>query len=358
MDELEHRRRMFWEFYDFGTGRGLEIGPLHRPIVLRDRAEVAYVDVWDQAGVRAHYADKPTVIAADIPEIDYFLTKSDGSMVTLPEAAGAGAPFDWVFASHVIEHVPDVITWLEHIAELVADDGALVLAVPDKRFCFDAHRPVTTVGQLLAAREAGDTVPSPRAVFDYFSSFVEVDSAPLWRGESPPRRTDLAALELAVTMAESARAGEYVDCHAWLFTPDTFLDQLRDLRRLGVSSWYVEQQRSTLPNDLEFLVRLRRIPRGVDVRVDPPGELAPALRADWTEEELLGRRAGELGLEERVPELEAQVARRGVRIRKLVRKNKRLRKRVARLQARGRSAAPPPGKLRSRLGAARRRLRG
>jgi len=354
MDELEHRRRMFWEFHDFGSGRGLEIGPLHRPIVLRDRAQVGYVDVWDQAGVRAHYADKPTVIADDIPEIDYFLTQPDGSMVSLPEAAGAGAPFDWVIASHVIEHVPDVITWLEHIAELVADDGTLVLAVPDKRFCFDAHRPVTTVGQLLEARERGDTVPSPRAVHDYFSSFVEVDSEPLWRGESPPRRTDLAALDLAVEMAEQARGGEYVDCHAWLFTPDTFLAQLRDLRRLGFSSWYVEQQRSTLRNDLEFLVRLRRIPRGADATVDPPAELAPAIRPDWVDEENLGRRARELGLEERVAELEAQVARRGARIRKLVRKNKRLRKRMARIVQR----PPEPGGLSSRLSAARRRLRG
>ena len=159
-------------------------------------------------------------------------------------------------------------------------------------------------------------------------------------------------------MAERARSGEYVDCHVWLFTPDTFLAQLRDLRRMGLSSWYVEQQRATLRDDLEFLVRLRRIPRGVDGRADPDGELAPGLRADWVEEESLGRRARDLGLEERVADLETQVARRGNRIRKLVGKNKRLRKRLKRAQSQSAAPGPEASKLSRGLASARRRLGG
>ncbi|THI93750.1 hypothetical protein E7Z54_20625 [Nocardioides sp.] len=48
-------------------------------------------------------------------------------------AAQAGAPFDWVFASRVIEHVPDLVGWLEQTESLVVEDGALVLVVPDRR---------------------------------------------------------------------------------------------------------------------------------------------------------------------------------------------------------------------------------
>ena len=36
------------------------------------------------------------------------------------------------------------------------------------------------------------------------------------------------------------------------------------LRQLGHSPWFVESIAATAPNTLEFLVRMRRIPRDVD----------------------------------------------------------------------------------------------
>ena len=68
------RRRSIWELHDFGTGRGLEIGPLHRTIVRRDQADVRYVDVLDRDGLVAHYADDAGVDTDRIPEIDFPLS--------------------------------------------------------------------------------------------------------------------------------------------------------------------------------------------------------------------------------------------------------------------------------------------
>src|SRR6185436_9508930 len=105
-----------------------------------DEADVRYVDVLDRDGLVAHYADDG-VDTDRIPEIDFPLIQPDGRTLGLAEAAAPGAPYDWVVASHVVEHVPDLIGWLADLAELTADGAALVLVVPDRRYTFDALRP-------------------------------------------------------------------------------------------------------------------------------------------------------------------------------------------------------------------------
>ena len=237
LGELEIRRRSYWALQDFGHGHGLEIGPLHRAIVERGMADVSYLDVMDRDGLVAHYAvDDHGVDVTLIPEIDYFLIQPDGRTLSLSEAAKAGAPFDWVMASHVIEHVPDVVGWLADIAELVADDGSLVLAVPDKRYTFDLHRPPTTVGQMLEAHLNQNDRPSVRAVYDHFSTAVDYNHLDLWRGITTSYSARVHTLQEAMDNVERTRSGEYVDSHVWLYTPETFLHQMRELRLLGLST--------------------------------------------------------------------------------------------------------------------------
>ena len=161
------RTQLYWDLHDFSHGRGFELGPLFNPIVSRSEADVRYVDVFDTEQLRTSYTHDPNVDISKIVDVDVRLGRDDGSVATLSEALGPEAPFDWAMASHVVEHVPDLIGWLADVAAVVADGGVLVLAVPDKRYTFDIHRPLTTTGQLLEAHEAHVDRPGTRAVYDH-----------------------------------------------------------------------------------------------------------------------------------------------------------------------------------------------
>lgn len=271
---------MLWSRFAVAEGRGLEIGPLHNVAVPRDRADVQYLDVYDRAGLIDHYAGDAAVPAELIPEIDHVLF--DGTRVrSIPETVGPDLRFDWVLASHVIEHVPDVIGWLDQIASITVDGGALMLVVPDRRYCFDAHRPGTSVGQLLEAHELGAVAPSVRAVFDHHRSAVRVRPQDLWAGRPVTYDKRVHDLDYALDRTAAARAGEYVDCHVWLFTPNSLLEQLVELRTLGLSQWVVDTISPTSPDHLEFFVQLRRLPRSGWGPDDVSGEPRPGDMPDW-----------------------------------------------------------------------------
>lgn len=267
------RRSRLMELVDVSEGRGLEIGPLASPIVTADVADVRYVDVFSQEQLRANYAHDPAVNVSDIPEIHFALSSPDG-LRPLSEAVRPDAPFAWAVASHVVEHVPDVISWLADIAEVLDDGGQLLLVVPDRRFSFDMLRPSTTVGQMLQSYELGESRPSVRAVYDLFRNAVNTGADEAWRGEHPGHEARMHDLVGTMSQVRRARYGEYVDCHVWMFTPASFVEQVVELGRLDLCDFVVETIVSTAENDLEFYVVLRRLPRGLT-----GGELAAARAA-------------------------------------------------------------------------------
>lgn len=253
--------------FDARSGTGLEVGPLHTPVVTREHADVRYVDVHDRAGLQDSYRTHEGFPLDAIVEVDHVLM-SDGRMRPLPQAVAGSAPFDWVVACHVVEHVPDVVGWLREVAEVLVDDGELVLAVPDRRFCFDVDRLSTTVGEMLLAHERGDQRPNVRAVYDHFSRCMHIDTPDVWRGGTPGPR--MYGVDVVRARMAEADAGTYVDCHVWVWTPAQFVEQLAELGALDLLDFAVEQVVDTAVDELEFYVRLTRLPRG----------LSPQQRAD------------------------------------------------------------------------------
>ena len=273
--DSQHGTRMYYEdrsvrhqrllqLFDPSHGRGLEIGPLFDPVVRKSDGDVQYVDVHDVEKLREYYAGHDAVPVDAIVAPDFVIIGPDGAR-SLPEAVSETAAFSWVVASHVIEHVPDVIGWLGEVAEVLVDGGRLILVVPDRRCCFDALRTPTTVGEMLLARHQRDTRPSVRAVYDHVSRAVKIDSAHAWAGHQPSDDDRIHTHDYIVDqLRRSTESDEYIDCHVWLFTPKEFLDQMSELGSLDLIDFVVEAIEPTPKDELEFYVVLRRIPRSAD----------------------------------------------------------------------------------------------
>jgi SAM-dependent methyltransferase len=234
---------------------GVEIGPLDRPIITREMGRVLYVDHADTESLRAKYADDPGVRASAIMEIDAVWDEEG-----LDPLVRRHGPVDYVVASHVIEHVPDLIGWLQAAGRALSPAGEIRLVVPDKRFCFDHHRAESTLADLLAARAAGERRPPVARIADYFLHVVDVEAADVWAGRPPPPPViDAGRYRWAEGVCREVRAsGRYQDVHCWVFTPRRFCLLLADLVAFGALELECTMFRDTERDGLEFLVGMRR----------------------------------------------------------------------------------------------------
>jgi len=238
--------------------RGFEVGPLMSPFVAKGHHDVIFVDRLSTEALRTKFVDEPNVEPRNIVEVDVVIP--DGS--SLADALRGRGPFDYATASHVIEHVPDLVGWLADVAELTRVGGRLLLVVPDKRYTFDYLRDLSCLPDALGAWIQRYTRPSPRQVFDYNAYASAVDTVAAWSLPPDPstllRYGDLkSALDLSV---RSHRDQQYVDSHCWVVTPRRFLDILGDLAELGILRWRLAFFADTRRDELDFGVVLERTP--------------------------------------------------------------------------------------------------
>jgi SAM-dependent methyltransferase len=259
------RRAQILKHVPLDAGVGLEIGPLHRPIVGRNDADVLYVDHATTEDLVAKYAYDPEV--DEVLPVDVIWGDR-----RLREALGERRAH-WVIASHVIEHVPDPVGWLTQIGEVLVPGGVLSLAVPDKRFCFDAKRRVTDVSVFVDAALTGRTRPSLGATYDFWTRVTAVDPGAVWAGTAAPDQVpDNPQLGLE-KCRELLRTDEYRDIHASVFTPQSFVDVLADLGELDLLPPFEVIDVEPTPHWMhEFYASLRWLGGG--------GELTPAQQRD------------------------------------------------------------------------------
>jgi hypothetical protein len=233
--------------------QGLEIGALNNPALKRPESKVLYVDYTDRAGLIKHYADEPQINPQEIVEVDAIWGENKLSEC-LPIDFGA----DLVVASHVIEHVPDILGWLNEISEVLNSSGELRLAIPDKRYTFDVLRRLTQLDDILDAFVTKPRKPKPLALLDYMIWHRQVNCDDIWLGEVDlDKLAPVCTVPQALTrVVQALKQNEYYDAHVWVFTPKSFCSLMEVLSDEGLLRYECVSFYDTSPLQLEFFAGL------------------------------------------------------------------------------------------------------
>lgn len=285
-EALRLRAPIMTEALDLAAMSGLEIGPLSHPIVRRDQGDITYVDYTEAETLRRIYDGDAHVDAGNIVEIDAVWGDR-----TLTECLG-GRKVDYVIASHVAEHVPDLITWLAEIRAVLRPGGHLRLALPDKRFSHDALRSETRLSDLLTAWILRARRPQVRDVLDFrLHTASGVDGLGVFEGRSDLRHVKPDhSFDVAIQAATWARdrPEHYFDVHCLVVHAASFARLMHELARTGLLRLSCVRMIDTAPPLFEFyvcmtpcddLAEVERSWRDVQTELhDPlPGSAAAAL---------------------------------------------------------------------------------
>ncbi|MDQ2101842.1 class I SAM-dependent methyltransferase [Azospirillum isscasi] len=229
------------------NGYGLEIGASYNPVL--PKKDGYNVHIADYAG-HAYLRELHSSSSDNIEDVDYI---THGGPVSA--AVGEVNCFDYIVASHMIEHCTDFIGFLKDCETLLKPDGALVLVVPDKRNCFDVFQSLSSVGEMLDIHLKQPKKHESGKHFDHMAYAAGRNGHIVWPHGCPVDLGFIHTLPEAISAFHQAEASdEYRDCHSWRFTPSSFRLVINDLHEIG--SIKLKEKSFREGNGPEFYVSL------------------------------------------------------------------------------------------------------
>jgi len=227
--------------------RALEIGPSYNPILpKKDGFRVFVVDHATQQELIEKYRAFGVTDTSNIESVDF---------VTIDLSTLRGEEkFDLIVASHLIEHTPDLIKFINDCSALLTDTGTLALLVPDKRYCFDAFRPLSTPGAVLDSHLHRQT-RHVGGLLDHYSYFVRNNGQMAWGDQQPFALEAIHSTEICRSALDQCLASDtYTDAHKWVFTPSSFRFLIQELADYQLIDMRLDQYHETL--GFEFFATL------------------------------------------------------------------------------------------------------
>lgn len=244
------------------NGTGLEVAPYFNPAIDADKYDVRYTDYIGTEEILRKAADNPGAAGKKIPEINFVWEPGK----SLKDCVNEDILFDYALASHVIEHVPNTIGWLNHILETMKVGGILALAVPDRRSTMDYYRRETTLAELVGNWIQNPAIPTPTQVVDFLAQsfyddrneangfkMLDVKNTPFEKIDR--HYSDDDALMFA---AMTYNQNHYLDVHCTVWTPDTFVEVFE--RVVGMKLMNVKLSTPiAAPERDEFIIHMEKL---------------------------------------------------------------------------------------------------
>jgi predicted SAM-dependent methyltransferase len=249
-------------------GLGLEIGPSHNPIAPKKKGfNVHILDHASSADLRHKYQGHGVNLDS-IEEVDFVWHGEP-----FQELIGKTNCYDWIIASHVIEHVPDFISYLQQCEALLKPTGVLSLVIPDKRYCFDYFSSSSSTGNVLDAYAEKRERPSHGQIFDHIANASKRNGNIAWGLDGLAGADELmhTFTEAQAHWARSLSTTDYIDVHCWRFTPASFRLLISDLQSLGLIGLGITAEFDT--TGCEFYVSLADKRYSSGKKVDAPVKL-------------------------------------------------------------------------------------
>lgn len=121
-----------WIFRDYS------IMPIYRLVHSLDGCNYSKNTLWE----KNISEDKTYRFYKDKIGYQYITEATDLSMIT-------NSKYDFLISSNCLEHIANPLKALEEWIRVVDDKGYILLVLPDKNFCFDHKREITTFKHLL-----------------------------------------------------------------------------------------------------------------------------------------------------------------------------------------------------------------
>ncbi len=162
--------------------------------------------------------------------------------------------FDIVIASHVIEHIPNVLSFLKSTSNLINNDGIVSLAVPDKRYTFDYFRYPSEFGLAVDNYNNKVSKHSDGDVYNNFGYNCEKNGLSSWSNNDGHGEFEIPIKFEDIKKQMKLNDSTYVDAHKWVFTPSSFKLFISEANKLGITSLKIVDAFETRTN--EFIIHL------------------------------------------------------------------------------------------------------